>query len=206
LQTELACSSTRTLGCTRMTDRHGVKAALDASMTTYLYKVAPPRTERLFYPSPFWHTSDWESSTTRFREGYIKDDVLFAGDFDEVSIHLFPRVRTVRVRSIDADMSTLYDLGVRSTSEKLAYVFTHHSRRKDVESFHPTIFKFHSDGFVCVRKGEYISLRPQEAVSVETISMAEALNRWNVEACYVNDLDAVIERLTRDGIYFDEQT
>lgn len=36
--------------------------------------------------------------------------------------------------------------------------------------------------------------------------MAEALNRWNVEACYVDDLDALIERLDQDGIHFDEQT
>ena len=175
-------------------------------MTTYLYKVSAPRTDKLFYPSPFWHTPDWESSTTRHREGYIKDDVLFAGDFDEVTIHLFPRVRTVRVRSVDADVSALSDLGVRCTPEKSAYVFVHHSRRQDVEAFHPTIFKFREDGFVRVRKGEYISWRPQQAVSAETISMAEALNRWNVEACYVDDLDTLIERLNQDGIYFDEQT
>ena len=104
-------------------------------MTTYLYKVSAPRTDKIFYPSPFWHTPDWESSTTCYREGYIKDDVLFAGDFDEVNIHLFPRVRTVRVRSVDADISALYDLGVRCTPEKSAYVFVHHSWRKDVEAF-----------------------------------------------------------------------
>ena len=175
-------------------------------MTTYLYKVSAPRTDTLFYPSPFWHTPDWESSTTRYREGYITDDVLFAGDFDELSIHLFPRVRTVRVRSVDADMAALYGLGVRSPPEKSAYVFVHHSRRKDVEAFHPTIFKFRVDGFVRVRKGEYISRRPQQAISAETIPMAEALNRWNVAACYVDDIDTLIQRLKQDGIYFDEQT
>jgi hypothetical protein len=73
-------------------------------------------------------------------------------------------------------------------------------------AFHPTISKFRADGFVRVRKGEYISWRPQQAVSAETIPMAEALNRWNVEACYVDDLDALIERLDQDGIHFDEQT
>jgi len=173
---------------------------------TYLYKVSAPRADNLFLPSPFWHTSDWESSTTRYREGYVRDDVLFAGDFDEVNIHLFPRVRTVRVRSADADVSALYELGVRCTRGKSAYVFVHSSRRGDVEAFHPTIFKFLADGFVRVRKGEYISRVPQRAISVETISMAEALDRWNVEACYVDDLDALTARLGQRGIYFDEQT
>ncbi len=36
--------------------------------------------------------------------------------------------------------------------------------------------------------------------------MTEALNRWNVEACYVDDLDTVIARLNQAGIYFDEPT
>ena len=72
-------------------------------MTTHLYKVSAPQADNMFYPGAFWHTPDWESSTTRFREGYIRDEVLYAGDFDEVNIHLFPRVRTVRVRSVDCD-------------------------------------------------------------------------------------------------------
>ena len=109
-------------------------------MTTHLFKVASPREDGMFYPSTFWRMRDWESSTTCRREGYIEDEVLFAGDFDEVNIHLFPRVRTVRVRS------------------------------------------------------------------AETISIAEAMKRWNVQACYVNSLDGLIERLTQEGIYFDEQT
>ena len=175
-------------------------------MTTYLYKVSEPRTEKMFYPGTFWHTSDWESSTTRRRKGYIEDEVLFAGDFDEVNIHLFPRVRTVRVRSVDADVSTLLDLGLRCSPGRSAYIFIHQARRQEVESFHPTIFKFSLDGFARVRKGEYISREPQQAISSETIAIAEAVKRWNVQTCYVDDLDDLIERLTREGVYFDEQT
>ncbi len=160
----------------------------------------------MFYPSTFWHTSDWESSTTRRREGYIEDVVLFAGDLDEVNIHLFPRVRTVRVRSVDADVPTLCDLGLQCTPGKTAYIFIHHSCRQELESFHPTIFKFSLHGFVHVRKGEYISREPQRALSAETISITEAIKRWNVQACYVDDLDRLVERLTKESIYFDEQT
>lgn len=160
----------------------------------------------MFYPSSFWHTLDWQSSTTRYREGYIEDEVLYAGDFEEVNIHLFPRVRTVRVRCADADVSKLSGLGLQCSPGKAAYIFVHHSRREEVESFRPTIFKFRVDGFVRVRNGEYISRQPQQAISAETISIAEAIERWNVEPCYVADLDGLIECLNREGIRFDEQT
>ena len=160
----------------------------------------------MFYPATFWHTPDWESSTPRHREGYLSDEVLYAGDFDEVNIHLFPRGRTLRVRSMDADTSTLRELGLRCAPGKAAYIFVHQSCRQEVESFHPTVFKFRSSGFVRVRRGEYVSRRPQRAISAETIPMSKAIEAWNIQACYVDDLDIVVERLRRESIYFDEQT
>ncbi len=159
-----------------------------------------------FYPSPFWHTPDWESSTTRPRDGYVVDEVLYAGDFDEVSIHLFPRVRTVRVRSVDAGSARLEALGLSCSPKKTAHIFINKMHRPVVESFRPTLFTLDSDGFTNVRRGEYVSRKPQRAMAVETLSMAGAIARWNMEACYVDDLDAVIERLRGAGIYFDEQT
>ena len=95
-----------------------------------------------------------------------------------MNIHLFPRVRTVRVRSVDADISTLRSLGLRCTPGESAYIFMHQSRREEVESFQPTIFKFNLDGFMLVRKGEYIEREPQQAISSETISIANAVERW----------------------------
>ncbi len=175
-------------------------------MRTQLYKVSAPRADKMFHPSTFWHTPDWESSTTRRREGCIEDDVLYAGDFDEVSIHLFPRVRTVRVRSADVDATTLRDLGLRCVPGKSAYIFTHHSRRTEIESFHPTVFRFRVDGFVRVWKGEFISRVAQQAISAETMPIADAIDRWNVQACYVDELDGLTARLTRRGIYYDAQT
>lgn len=175
-------------------------------MKRYLYKVAPPRDELIFYPSRFYRTSDWESSTTRPRDGYIEDQVLYAGDFDEVNIHLFPRVRTLRVRSVDADARRLAALGLRCSPAKTAYIFIHESCRPAVASFRPTIFRFDADGFVRVRRGEYVARAPQCAIAVETLDMADTVARWNVEPCYVENLDHVIDRLRRAGIYFDEQT
>lgn len=176
------------------------------SMQRHLYKVSAPRSDMIFYPGKFWRTKDWESSTTRAREGYIEDTILYTGDFDEVSIHLFPRVRTVRVRAIDADGIHLRSLGLSCSMGRTAYIFVARSRRVEVESFYPTIFTFEACGFTRVRKGEFVSREPQKAISSETIPLPEALVRWNVEACYVEDLDDLIETLAGAGIYFDEQT
>ncbi len=92
-------------------------------MNRYLYKVSTPRSDLVIQPSTFWHTSDWESSTTRFRDGYIEDKVLYVGDFDEVNIHLFPGVRTVRIRAIDSDHSVLEGCGTLCSPGKMAYIF-----------------------------------------------------------------------------------
>jgi hypothetical protein len=175
-------------------------------MDLHFYKVSSPRIDMTFHPSKFWHTEDWESSSSRPREGYIEDTVLFAGDFDEVSIHLFPRVRTVRVRAVDAEATHLRALGMTCCSGMTAHIFVPRSRKREVESFHPTVFKFQPHGFTRVRRGEYVSWQPQTATSSETISMREALATWNTEACYVDDLDVVVRTLSTARIYFDEQT
>src|SRR5471030_1588124 len=172
----------------------------------HVYKVSHPRPDMIFRPSKFWRTKDWESSSSRPREGYIEETVLFAGDFDEVNIHLFPRVRTLRVRASDADAAHLGRLGMNCSSGMTAHIFAPRSRKREVESFRPTIFKFESHGFTRVRKGEFVSWHPKIAISSETIPMNKALKRWNIEACYVEELDNVVQTLSSAGIYFDEQT
>ncbi len=171
-----------------------------------LYKVSPPREDMVFRPSPFWHTPDWESSSTREHPGYINEELLYAGDFEEVNIHLFPRVKTVRVRAVDADHATLSRLGVECTPGKSAWIFVAQSRQDEVAAFRPTVFTFAPEGFEWVRKGEYVARRPQQAISCETIEMREALKRWNVEPCFVVDLEPVVRRLRAADVYFDVQT
>jgi hypothetical protein len=175
-------------------------------MGQYLYKVSQPRDDLMFYPSVFWHTPDWESSTTRAKEGYIRDTVLYAGDFDEVNIHLFPRVRTIRVRARDAGHSVLQALRLPCLPGKSAYIFCSASRQSEVEIFKPTIYKFDRRGFTKVRNGEYVSWAPQKAISQETVMISKAIIRWNIQACYVRDIDRLIAALTQADIYFDEQT
>ena len=54
-------------------------------MTDRLYKVAPPRDGWTFEPRPFWRTEDWSSSSDNQKgDGYVRDEVLYAGGFDEV--------------------------------------------------------------------------------------------------------------------------
>jgi hypothetical protein len=171
-----------------------------------LYKVSPPRASMVFEPSTFWRSEDWESSTTRRREGYVEDVVLYAGTFEEVSIHLFPRVRTLRVRAVDADWQALSRLGLACSAGMTAYVFVEERYRAEVEAFRPTIFEFNAAGFTRVRRGEYVSRSAQVAVSSETLSMAQALERWNVGACYVDCLDDVTRVLSAAGVYFEVQT
>lgn len=173
---------------------------------TLLYKVSPSRDDMVFHPSLFWHTPDWESSSTREHDGYIREELLYAGDFHEVNIHLFPRGKTVRVRAIDAEPSTLSRLGPRCTPGRSAWMFIDCSRREEVEAFRPTVFSFPAEGFTWVRNGEYVSRAAQRAIASETIGMQEALSRWNIEPCYVNDLDALIDRLKAAGVYCDVQT
>ncbi len=134
-----------------------VAAAWQGIEQRHLYKVPPPCTGTLFLPSDFWCTADRESGSTRAREGYLKDAVLFAGDFDEVNIHIFPRVRTVRVRSCDAGHLALPSHGPPCLPAKDAWI------------------------------------------------LPEAMARWNVQACYLPDLDHLLADLRRAGIYCDEQ-
>ena len=175
-------------------------------MNTPLYKVSAPRPDLLFHPSTFWHSPDWESSTTRYRAGYIEEQVLYAGDFDEVNIHLFPRVRTVRVRARDADLATMHGCGLPADPGRTAYISCAIACRAEVEAFTPTVFTFDPQGFTRVRHGEHVSWVPQRARSCATWSMVDAIRAWNIQVCYVPDLDAVITQLARRGVYFDEQT
>jgi hypothetical protein len=179
-------------------------------MTKLLYKVSLPRADMTFHPSSFWHTVDWESSTPKQRDGYVRDDVLYVGDFDEVNIHLFPRFRSIRVRRLDADAAILRDIGLNcedeKEDEKIAHIFVKQSRRKDIESFRPTLYTFDAGGFVNIRKGEYVSYQSQTAISSEVLSIPDAIQRWNISAHFVEDLDEVSDRLKRNNIYFDEQT
>jgi len=175
-------------------------------MTEKLYKVAKPRSALWFSPTPFWRSADWESSSTRPRDGYIEEKILFAGNFEEVSIHLFPRVWTVRVRAVDLGPVDATALEPSCIHGKNAWIFCPADRQAEVNSFCPTIFTFSRTGFTRVRRGEYISRAPRQAISCETMAIADAMQRWNIQCVFVSDLASIIERVRSAGVYFEEQT
>jgi hypothetical protein len=87
-----------------------------------------------------------------------------------------------------------------------AYVFVEERHRAEVEALRPTIFEFKAAGFSRVRRGEYVSRRAQVAVASETLSMPQALERWNVSARYVDCRNDVTRVLSEAGVYFEVQT
>ena len=171
-----------------------------------LFKVCPPRRDWRFEPSRFWRSRDWESSTTRPRQGYVQEDLLYVGDYDEVTIHLFPRVHTARLWGDDAVDDLRRELGLELGADIRAFVFYEHARAQEVAQFRPTIFHFHRDGFERVRRGEFVFREARRAIAAETLSLDAALARWCVRPCPVTSLDEVMERLRTRGAYFDEQT
>ena len=175
-------------------------------MESNLYKVAPPKSDYTFFPSTFWHTPDWESSTTNPRSGYIEDKVLFAGTLDEISIHLFPRVGVIRVRSADAAGEVMYSIYKKCLSNISAYIFTNDSNRKQIELFQPTVYSFEKEGFENIRNGEYIARSPRKASSSKTLHLLDILAERRIQVCYVKDVQYIKTALTNHNIYFDEQT
>ena len=171
-----------------------------------LYKVSSPRSKMTILPSTFWHTPDWESSTTRARPGYIKDTVLYAGDFDEVNIHLLPKIRRMRFwRSLEV-LGFLAEFSLIYPDTAKAVMVADSCNMDQVASFRPTIYTFDSAGFRHVRNGEFISRNPQTALDTETIPFIEAMKRWQFQVFYTTQYEDIAERARSLEIYFDEQT
>lgn len=161
----------------------------------------------MFHPGTFWHTPDWESSTPRPRQGYVEDKVLYVGDFEEISIHLFPRVRVIRVRAQDASDASLSQItGYSLPDDKRANIFIARDRQQSIQQFEPTIYRFDRTTFKNLRRGEYVSYQPCKAIDSLTIALIDAIELWNLHVCFVESLDTVKEQLADADIYFDEQT
>ena len=184
-------------------------------MTDHLYKVAPPREDWMFQPRRFWRTEDWSSSTDHEREGhvadesaiYIEDQVLYVASFDEVNIHVFPKVWRLRVW-LDDDVRTerLRRLGYALRPDARAVIFALEGDREAIEAFSPTVFLFDPDGFERTPSNEFVSREPRTAVSCETMAFDEAHARWRFDLIYVADGEALVESLRSAGVDHQIQT
>lgn len=171
-----------------------------------LYKVSAPRDDLWFEPRQFWRTADWKSSSDRPKEGYIQDRVLYAGDFDEVNIHLLPKVRRIRIWPQDRAWQVLQSLGIAAPPEVRAIIVAFERDRETILNFSPTINTFHRTDFEPVPSNEYISRVPRQAIAQETIPIQEAIARWKISVTFVDDLDSLMQQLQHHGVEFSEQT
>ena len=172
-----------------------------------LYKVSEPRHGDRFEPRPFWRSDDWAFSDDQPHDGLTQDNVLYAAEFDEVNIHLLPRVWRLRVWLDSPERCRrLRACGFDWQRDTRAVLFVSERDRAEVERFEPTVFAFDRSGFERTPTSEFVSRDARTAVSKETIPIRDALARWRVEIIYVPDTAALEDRLRQAGIDHQIQT
>jgi hypothetical protein len=174
-------------------------------MSDPLYKVSAPRSHLTFEPRPFWRNEDWTKSSSRPRDGYIEEQVVYAAGFDAVSIHLLPKVWRVRVVFHPETEPLMRELGYVWPPDCRALIFFKEQDADIVWQFQPTVFMFDREGFEAIPSNEFISRVPVRALRSETLSIAEAIARWAVHLVPVADSDALVSTLTERGIKFSAQ-
>jgi len=166
-----------------------------------LYKVSEPGHGDTFEPRAFWRSDDFTMSDDRPHDGWLEDRLLYAAEFDQVNIHLLPRVRRLRVWLDSPERCRrLRACGFAWPADARAVLFVADDDRSEVEAFAPTIFSFDRAGFERTPSDEHISREARTAVTSETIPIADALRRWHVEVVYVPDTAALEAQLRGAGI------
>lgn len=168
----------------------------------FLYKVTAPRENMLFVPTMFYRTEDFSSSSSNRKPGYIKDRLLYVGDFDEISIHLLPRVHRIRVRNSDASRAGLSSLGYQPAPDKKCYLFIHRQDQQQIMAFQPTIYVFENKHFTKTPSNEYISRDPVTAIGTESYTMPEILQKWSIQLIPVESIPELSEILLASDIIF----
>ena len=176
-------------------------------MTELLYKVSEPRHDRVFEPRAFWRAEDWSFSDDHPHEGLIEDHVLYAAEFDEINIHLLPKVWRLRVWLDDDERCRrLEGLGFSWDAGARAAIFARDADRRAIEAFSPTVFSFDRAGFERTPTNEFVSREPRTAISVETIPFEEARRRWRFDLIYIDDSDALVQALRSGRVDHQIQT
>lgn len=176
-------------------------------MTELLYKVSEPREDWTFEPRRFWRREDWSFSDDQERVGLIEDCVLYAAQFDEINIHLLPKVWRLRVWLDDEDRSArLKRLGFAWRPGSRAIIFALEADRESIESFSPTVYAFERSGFEKTPTDEFISREPRVAVSAETVPFDEARQHWQFDLLYVADSEALVQSFRSAGVDHQIQT
>lgn len=170
-----------------------------------LYKVSAPRSDLTFEPRPFWRNEDWTKSSQQPRDGYIEEAVVYAAGFDAVSIHLLPKVWRLRVTLNPATEPLMRELGYVWAPASRALIFFREEDEDIVWEFQPTVFIFDREGFEAIPSNEFISRTPVRALRSETLTIADAIERWAVHLIPVAHPNALVSALTERGIRFSIQ-
>ncbi|GDY13874.1 hypothetical protein LBMAG53_27520 [Planctomycetota bacterium] len=140
------------------------------------------------------------------KPGYIYDELLYAGDFDEVNIHLLPNIKRIRLWNTDDVFQKLTSVSIYPDHQVKAVMITDETHRDLVYHFSPTVHYFNDDGFEYVPSNEWISREPRTPIKSEVITMNEAITRWNIEIHFVDNYELLKLELTKCGIQYCEQT
>jgi len=166
----------------------------------YLYKVSPPRDSVIFYPTTFYRTQDYLSSADKPKDGHIEDKLLYAGEFDDVAIHLLPDLYRIMILNLKDNFDKLNHLGITTNKSKKSIIFIHEDDYDKVLQFRPTVYTFLKTSFFQIPSGEYVSREPVVAIKHETYSMDDAIKKWNIQLQKNNDLLQLKEILTSKDI------
>ena len=172
----------------------------------HLYKVTAPLKSRLFNPTKFYRTQDFRSSSPRPKPGYICDCLVYAGDFAEISIHLFPKIHRIRVRNSESSRRELMNLGIETDPSKRCFIFVNKGDETQIMAFVANVYIFEDRHFTKTPSNEYISREPVEAIGSESYAMPEILRRWGIQLITVDSVPELSRILTGAGIDYSYQT
>ncbi|MDE3000064.1 MAG: hypothetical protein OXU79_13390 [Gemmatimonadota bacterium] len=160
----------------------------------------------MFKPTRFYRTEDFRSSSRRPKPGYVPDCLLYAGDFDEISIHLFPKIHRIRVRNAEESRRKLSILGFETDADKRCYIFANREAETQIMEFEASVYIFDDCHFTKTPSNEYISREPVEAIGSESYTMQEILRSWRIQLIPVDSVPELSGFLTDAGVAYSYQT
>jgi hypothetical protein len=158
-----------------------------------------------FHPKKFWRSADWTRSSTKPYDGWICEELLYAGEFGDVAVHLLPNIQRVMIPLTKKNLSKMLGWDIAHGETASSLIFTETCNQKKIEEFTPTVYTFNAADFSVVESGEYVSDHPQTAVDQNTYSMSEAIKLWQFEIIYVDKLSEILDKIGELQLEFSHQ-
>lgn len=165
-----------------------------------VYKVTAPRELMRFEPSVFYRTEDFQSSSNRLKPGYIQDTLLYAGDAEEISIHLLPKIDRLRVVLTEQHRRQLATLGWTVPPEARIAMFVHAADVPGLRGFRPTVYCFDARHFARTPSNEFVARTAVDAIGMCELEMRDILERWRIQIIPITDIPGTDAQLRTSGI------